>query len=51
MRNNERRDVFTRARVNMSQSETSSRLRGGGMGGRELSFELLLWGGGGGGVC
>ena len=45
MRNNKRRNVLTHARVNFSQSETSSLLRGG-----ELNFELLLWGGGGGGV-
>ena len=40
MRNNKRRNVLTHARVNFSQSETSSRLlllRG------ELNFELLLW--------
>ena len=41
MRNNRRRNVLTHARVNFSQSETSSLLRGGG----ELKFELLLWGG------
>ena len=43
MRNNNRRNVFTHARVNLSQSETSSLLRGGGGG---LNFELLLLGGG-----
>ena len=42
MRNNERRNVLTHARVNFSHSETSSLVRG-----RELNFELLLWGGGG----
>ena len=42
MRNNKRRNVLTHARVNFSQSETSSLLRGG-----ELNSELLLWGGGG----
>ena len=30
MRNNKRRSVLTHARVNFSQSETSSLLRGGG---------------------
>ena len=40
MRNNKRRNGLTHARVNFSQSETSSLLRGG-----ELNFELLLWGG------
>ena len=44
MRNNNRRNVLTHARVNFSQSETSSLLRGGG-GGGGLYFELLLWGG------
>ena len=44
MRNNKRRNVLTHARVNFSQSETSSLPRGGG---RELNFELLLKGGGG----
>ena len=44
MQNNKRRNVLTQARVNFSQSETSSLLRGGGGG---LNFELLLWGGGG----
>ena len=45
MRNNKRRIVLTHARVNFSQSETSSLLRGGGGGGRrrELNFELPLW--------
>ena len=33
MRNNKRRNVLTHARVNFSQSETSSLLRGGGGGG------------------
>ena len=42
MRNNKRRNVLTHARVNFSQSETSSLLRGAG-GTRELNFELLLW--------
>ena len=42
MRNNKRRNVLTHARVNFSQSETSSLLHGGG---GELNFELLLWGG------
>ena len=37
MRNNKRRNVLTHARVNFSQSETSSLLRGG-----ELKFELLV---------
>ena len=37
-KNNRRRNVLTHARVNFSQSETSSLLRGG----RELNFELLL---------
>ena len=40
-RNNQRRNVLTHARVNFSQSETSSLLRGG-----KLNFELLLRGGG-----
>ena len=44
MRNNNRRNVSTHARVNFSQSETSSILRGEG---GELNFELLLGGGGG----
>ena len=39
LRNNWRRNVSTHERVNFSQSETSSLLRGGG-----LNFELLLWG-------
>ena len=49
MQNNKRRNVLTHARVNFSQSETSSLLRGGGGGGGEgeLNFKLLLWGGGG----
>ena len=37
---------YKKARVNFSQSETSSLLRGWGGGGRELNFELLLWRGG-----
>ena len=37
-RNNRRLNVLTHARVNFSQSESSSLLRGG-----ELKFELLLW--------
>ena len=41
MRNNKRRNVLTHARVNFSQSETSSLLRRGAGGG--LNFELLLW--------
>ena len=45
MRNNRRRNVSTHAQVNFSQSETSSLLRW--VGGGELSFELLLWWGGG----
>ena len=45
MRNNKRGNVLIQARVNFSQSETSSILRGGW----GLNFELLLWGGGGGG--
>ena len=40
IRNNKRRNVSTHARVNFSQSETSSFLRVG-----ELNFELLLLGG------
>ena len=44
MQNNKRRNVITHARVNFSQSETSSLMPGGGGGGGELSFELLLWG-------
>ena len=43
MRNNERRNTLTRARLNFSQSETSSLLRGGGGG---LHFELQLGRGG-----
>ena len=39
MRNNKWRNVLTHARVNFSQSETSSFLREG-----DLNFELLLWG-------
>ena len=45
MRNNQRRNVLTHARVNFSQSETSSLLRGG-WGVWVLNFELLPWGGG-----
>ena len=41
MRKNKRRNVLTHARVNFSQSETNSLLRGEG----GLHFELLLWGG------
>ena len=44
MRNNRRSNVLTQARVNFSQSETSSLLPGG-WGGGELNFELLLLGG------
>ena len=56
MRISERYNVLIQARVNFSQSETSSILRGGGGEGRggggkgrggegrELNFELLLWG-------
>ena len=41
MRINKWRNVLTQARVNFSQSETSSLLRGGEEG--ELNFELPLW--------
>ena len=47
MRNNKRRNILTQTRVNCSQSETSSLLRGG-EGEGELNFEHLLWGGRGG---
>ena len=46
MQNNKRRNVSTQARVNFSQSETSSLLRGGG--GAEFKFWASTVGGGGG---